>query len=193
MTKPSKPTVGGTWRRRIPHRNIWILIAALAVFDIAFWAVAVRPLSSREAQQRIRVSALEQQIEQRKQAVEKLEAATGRVETATATGDGLLEQLTLDRQTTYSTLLSELVEASTQAGVEFRETSYETAEVEGNETFGRLRVSANFRGDYENLVKFLNLLDRSEQFLIIEQLGAAPSDEGGLRFSIRIDTFVRGL
>lgn len=193
MTKSSKPAVGGTWRRRIPHRNVWIVIALLAVFDVAFWAVAVRPLSNREEQRRVRLASLEQQIEQRRASVEKLEAATERVESATETGDGLLEQLTLDRQTTYSTLLSELVEASDEAGVQFRETSFETVEVEGNEAFGRLRVSANFRGNYENLVQFLNRLDRSEQFLIIEQLGAAPSDEGGLRFSIRIDTFVRGL
>lgn len=193
MTKSSKPAVGGTWLRRIPHRNVWIVLAALAAFDLGFWAIAVRPLSSREEQQRIRVASLEQQVEQRRAMVERLNAAAAKVENAAESGDGLLEELTLDRQTTYSTLLSELVAASEEAGVEFRETSYETAEVEGNEAFGRLRISANFRGNYENLVKFLNRLDRSEQFLIIEQLGAAPSDEGGLRFSLRIDTFVRGL
>ena len=55
-------------------------------------------------------------------------------------------------------------------------------------------ISANFRGRYENLVKFLNLLDRSDAFLIVERLGAAPrEDTGELQITMRIDTFVRNV
>ena len=54
-------------------------------------------------------------------------------------------------------------------------------------------ISANFRGEYENLVKLLNLLDRSEKFLIVERLAAAPREEGGLQITMRVDAFVRNL
>ena len=55
-------------------------------------------------------------------------------------------------------------------------------------------MNANFRGRYENVVRFLNLIDRSETFLIIESLGASPrSDSDDLQITMRIDTFVRDL
>jgi type IV pilus assembly protein PilO len=57
-------------------------------------------------------------------------------------------------------------------------------------------VTAGLEGDYENLVRFLNLLDRSPRFLIIESLGAAPQQSGQqagarLNVSLKLDAFVR--
>ena len=45
----------------------------------------------------------------------------------------------------------------------------------------------------DSLVKLLHRLDRSERFLIIERLAAAPRDEGDLAITMRIDAFVRDL
>jgi hypothetical protein len=59
---------------------------------------------------------------------------------------------------------------------------------------GMLTITSNYRGQYDKLVKFLNQLDRSERFLIIESLGATPRAESNdLQFTLKIDTFVREL
>ena len=95
---------------------------------------------------------------------------------------------------TFSELLTELGEAATAAGVEMRETDYASEAIAGNESYGMVSVTANFRGRYENLVRLLNRLDRSSEFLIVESLGARPrEDTGDLQISMRIDTFVREL
>ncbi len=64
--------------------------------------------------------------------------------------------------------------------------------IEGSSSLSQLSVTAAYEADYQNLLKFVNLLDRSERFLIIESLTAAPqSGSGILLVSIKLDTFVR--
>lgn len=181
---------------RIKPKTALIAIAALAVFDLTFYLAAVRPLSNREAEQGARIAALEAQIASRR---ERLAAAAGvaeRLERADAEGRELVRQITLDRRSAFSALLSEIGSAAGESGVEVRETAYEVESVDGSDNYGILSINANFRGRYENLVKLLNVLDRSELFFIIGSLGASPRADSGtneLQINMRVDTFVRNL
>ena len=188
-----KVRVGGGWLRKIPHQRVLILLGAVAAVELLFWVIAVRPLADRESEQQALLATLAQQVQQRQASVEQLRAAAERIGGARDNGDQLLEQLTFERRNTFSELLTELGRAAKEAGVEVRETNYNSDTIDGNEKYGMVSISANFRGQYENLVKFLNLLDRSEEFLIIERLAAAPREEGGLQITMRVDAFVRDL
>ena len=175
------------------RRQALIALGVLAAFNAAFWLFGVRPLENREAEQQERLARLEQSVRDKTEALDLLRAASGKLGGAVESGDELLETLTFERRTTFSELLRELTSAAQEAGVEMRETSYNSDEIDGNEEFGMVSISANFRGQYANLVRLLNRLDRSEKFLIVERLGAAPREDGGLQIAMRIDAFVRGL
>jgi len=55
-----------------------------------------------------------------------------------------------------------------------------------------MTVNAGLEGNYENLVRFLNFLDRSPRFLIIDTLGASPQQTGTrLNASLKLNGFVR--
>ena len=57
-----------------------------------------------------------------------------------------------------------------------------------------LTTNVGFEGNYANLTKFVNLLDKSPRFMIIENMQAsAPQQQGGqsLNVSLKIDTFVK--
>ncbi len=169
----------------------WGLIL-LATFNALFWLLAVQPLANRQAEMRALIASLDQQVKQKSEALARLRGADEKIASATATGDDLLASLTFERRTAFSQLLTEMGQAAQEAGVEIRETDYASEEVEGNETYGVISITANFRGSYAGLVRFLNLLDRSDAFLIVERLGARPrEDTGDLQISMRIDTFVR--
>ena len=170
-----------------------IVVGLLAAFDLLFWFFAVRPLTDREAEQMARVGALTQMVQQKADTLRMLREAVDRAGSADTTGDELLNDLTFNRRTTYSELLQELNDAAAEAGVEMREANYNADEIEGNAQFGMVSISANFRGGYDGLVKLLNRLDRSDRFLIVERLGAAPREDGGLQISMSIDAFVREL
>ena len=57
-----------------------------------------------------------------------------------------------------------------------------------------MTISAAYEGNYASLTKFVNLLDKSPRFLIIESLMAAPQQSTNgdlLSVTIKLDTFVR--
>ena len=178
--------------RRIPTKYALWALGILFAADVIFYLVAVEPLGRRDAEQRALLSAMQRQIETKKQDVEQLQLVVSKVEDARAGGDGLLEGITLPRRTANSTLYSELIQAASKAGIDTREGNFEIEPIEGTEDYGIISVSANFRGQYQNLVRFLNQIDRSEQFLIIDSLAATPrSDSDELQFTMRFNTLLR--
>jgi Tfp pilus assembly protein PilO len=179
-------------RRRIPKKYVLATVGVLFVFDLVFYLVAIEPLSRREAEQQALLGALGRQIAAKRTEVEQLQLVVSKVEKARGEGDGLLDGITLPRRTGFSLLLTELQEAAAQAGIDTREGNFDIEPIEGTEEYGMISVSANFRGEYQNLVRFLNQLDRSDQFLIIDSLAATPrTDSNELQFTMRFNTLLR--
>lgn len=193
MTSSSKSKAYTPLWRRLSKQSAIGLLAVAALVELAVWLVAVRPLSNREAEQQQLTAQLARQVAAKRETVEKLRETKTKVEAAVENGDKLLAELTFDHRTTFSELLTEIGAAAQEAGVEVREANYESDTVEGTERYGMVTISANFRGKYESLVKLLHRLDRSERFLIVERLAAAPRDDGALAITMRIDAFVRDL
>ena len=192
MTSASNPR-GQPLAQRVSKQTVIGALVAVAVLELVCWFVFVRPLANREAEQQALTASMVQQMTAKQESVERLRAAKTKVDAAVETGNQILDELTFDHQTTFSELLTEIGAAAKEAGVEVRETNYESDTIEGNERYGMVTISANFRGNYESLVKLLHRLDRSPRFLIVERLGAAPRDDGELAITMRIDAFVRDL
>ena len=51
--------------------------------------------------------------------------------------------------------------------------------VDGSDTLDMMQISANFEGLYPDLIRFINLFDKSDRLLIIESLNATPQQSGG--------------
>jgi hypothetical protein len=188
-SRPAAPLL-----RRIPRKYVLAALGCLAAFDLLFYVFAVRPLGQREIERQALLATLEKQIEARRQIVERLQLVVSKVEKARGEGDTLLDEITLDRRTAFSALLTELTEAASQSGIDTREANFELEPIEGTEQHGMVSITANFRGHYENLVRLVNRLDRSERFLIIESLAAAPrSETTELQITMRLNTFLRNI
>ena len=99
---------------------------------------------------------------------------SSKAERARNEGDRFLTEYTTDRRTTFSTILAELDRLTHDAGIQPRPVSYELEQVEGSDTLFQMDISAAYEGTYSGLTKFINLLDKSPRFLIIESLTAAP-------------------
>ena len=180
--------------RRITRVHVLAVLGVLVVFDLLFYVIAVSPLDAREQEMLARIEILKQQVEQKKEGLEELRIIAGKVEKARTAGDQLLDQITIERRVTFSTLVTELDSAAAEAGIQDRDRVYGMEPIDGTELYGIVSINANFRGEYEKLVNFLHRIDRSERFLIIESLGASPrSDSSELQVTMRIDTFVRDL
>ena len=115
-----------------------------------------------------------------------------KVEKARAEGDQFLSGYFLPRRTAYKTLAEELAQAAQKAGIRQREHTINEEPIEGSDTLTMLTINANYEGSYADLVHFVNVLDGSPQFLIIEGLTAAPQQTAGvLNVNLRMNAFVR--
>jgi Tfp pilus assembly protein PilO len=173
---------------------VFVALGLLAAFVLIFYLAAVYPLEARAQERQALLAALQQQIAAKTSELKKLRIITEKVEKARIEGDSLLTDITLERNTTFSRLVGELVSAAADSKIEARETNFSLEPIEGATQYGAITITANFRGEYDNLVRFLNRLDKSEHFLIIESLAATPrSDSSELQITMKIDTFVRDL
>ena len=161
------------------------IVAALLAFKP--WGGSAEDLAREQA-------SLQQQLASAKGRLDKTKALVAKAERARKEGDGFLNEYTTDRRTTFSTIFAELERVSQEAGIQPRPASYELDQVEGSDSLYQLNISAAYEGSYASLTKFVNLLDKSPRFLIIESLMAAPQQSNAgdaLSVSIKLDTFVR--
>lgn len=161
------------------------IVAAVMVFKP--WGGSAEDLTREQA-------SLEQQLGTMQAHLDQAKALVGKCQRARKEGDRFLAQYTTDRRTTFSTIFAELERVAHEAGIQPRPASYELDQVEGSDTLYQMTISAAYEGSYASLTKFVNLLDKSPRFLIIESLMAAPQQTNTgdlLSVSIKLDTFVR--
>jgi Tfp pilus assembly protein PilO len=108
-------------------------------------------------------------------------------------GDKFLTSYLTSRRHTYSTILDEINKLSGLAGMKIGDYNFALPDpIEGSEDLDMLTLTAHFEGGYPQLMKFVNLVDRSPRFLVIEVLQVAPQPKGDiLDVTIKLDSFVK--
>jgi type IV pilus assembly protein PilO len=108
-------------------------------------------------------------------------------------GDKFLASYMTSRRHTFSTILGEISGVAKLAGMKMGDANYAVPDpIEGSEDLDMLTITANFEGTYPQLLKFVNLLDRSPRFLLIEGLQVTPQPKGDLlSITIKMNTFVK--
>lgn len=117
----------------------------------------------------------------------------GNVGKGKSEGDTFLASYFSSRRHTYSTILDEIGEIAMAAGMKTQEGTLTLPDpIEGSDDLSMLTASVNFEGTFPQLVKFVNLLDRSPRFLIIESMQVAPQAKGDLlNTNLRFHVFIK--
>jgi len=118
---------------------------------------------------------------------------TGNIDKGRTESEAFLATYATSRRHTYSTIISEINQTSKLAGMNMKEETIAPLDpIEGSDDLDILSMSINFEGGYAQLVKFVNLLDRSPRFLIIESMQAAPQPKGDvLTVTLKLNTLVK--
>jgi len=97
------------------------------------------------------------------------------------------------RRHTYSTIISDINDMAKTAGMKTQEWTIAPLDpIEGSDDLDMMTISINFEGSSAQLVKLVNLIDRSPRFLIVESMQAAPQPKGDvLSVNLKINVFVR--
>ena len=173
-----------------PRVGMRALIGLLLLANLAMAVLAFHPfggsagdLARQQAAKQAQLAALNARVRNAKQLVEKVQAARQAV-------DGFLDKYFMDRKTTTSDIWSELQRISAESGVDLQPGSFELSEIEGSDTMKQLGLQVGCEGTYQSLTKFVSLLDKSPRFLIVENIHAAPVQNGQrVNVTFKIDTF----
>jgi hypothetical protein len=191
---PGGPRLSMPLNLKDPRLLVRAALGLLVIANIAAALMAFKPWGgSAEDLARAQVD-LQQQLTSLHARLEKTKALVTKAERARHEGESFLAEYTTDRRSTFSTILAELDRMTREAGISARPVSYDLTQVEGSDTLYQMSISAAYEGNYTSLLKFVNLLDKSPRFLIIEGLTAAPQQSNAadlLNVVIKLDTFVR--
>ena len=179
-------------RMKDPRVAARVVVGALLVANAAAALVAFHPWGGSAEDLRREQAQLRQQVTVAEARLAHSRALVAKVEHARAEGDRFLAEYVTDRRVSTSVILAELTRAAKEAGITPKESVLADEPVEGSDTLSQWTITAGFEGTYQNLTKFVNLLDKSPRFLIIENMQAAPQQTGqNLNVSFKLDTFVR--
>jgi len=181
--------VGGARDPRLIWKQV---LVGLVVANIAVFFLLVRPIGGTAADLASQLEQTRRQIRVRQGEVVQLRALVAKIQKVRAEQSGFVGNYFMDRRTASSTILTEIGASASKAGLKPREHSFVIDPVEGSDNLGMMTITANYEGSYGDLVEFVNLIDRSRRFLIIDNIQAAPQQQAGsLAARFKINTFVR--
>jgi type IV pilus assembly protein PilO len=165
-----------------------LLLANLVAAVFAFHLIGDSPadLDARLTAAQTGFRAAQQHLNKSKTLIRNMELSRDQ-------GGRFLASYMTSRRHTYSALGSELNKLAETSGMKVGDISYTILDpIEGSGDLETLTISANFEGNYAQLVKLVNLLDRSPRFLLIDSLQAAPQPKGDiLNVTIKMNAFVK--
>jgi Tfp pilus assembly protein PilO len=179
--------------RRVAVRAV---LGALLLANLVAAVVAFKPFGGGAEDLRRDRNVLQQQLAQLQAQVSRKKTLVEKVSTARSQGDQFLNKYFTDRRVLNSTIQGELEQIAKDAGIAYQGTTLTLEAIEGSDTLAMWTINAGVQGTYAALSKFVNLVDKSPRFLIIESMVAAPQQTGQiLNVIIKLDTFVndRGL
>jgi hypothetical protein len=164
-----------------------LLVANVVAAGFAFhwWGDSPLALENKIEETRLQIVTARRVLNQAKTMSAKITLARDK-------GGDFINTYMTPRRSTYSTILTELNHIAETAGVKTRENVISQEAIEGSDSLTMLTITAGYETNYQNLLKFVNLLDKSQRFLIIDSLQATPQPgTGALQITIKLYTFVR--
>jgi hypothetical protein len=175
-----------------PRVTMRVLLGVLLLANLAAAVVAFKPFGGSAKDLLQQENVLQLQLASLRRQVDNSKRLAAKVQTARAEGDEFLDKYVTDRRVVTSTIQSELMELAKSAGVTFLPTTFPIEQIEGSDSLSMMTINGGCVGTYANLAKFVNLVDKSDRFLILENMVVSPQQTGqNLNVTMRIDTFVK--
>jgi len=179
------------WPPNNPRAALRLVVGLLLVANVVAAYFVIRPIGGSPQELRQEAAALNTEIRQKQGALERTRVLVGKIETGREEGDQFMNKYFLPRRNAYSIIVSQLNELAAQAKITPKESAFAIEPVEGSDSLVMMQISANFEANYQDLIRFVNLLDKSDRLLVVESLNATPQQGGSkLNIMLKLDTFV---
>lgn len=166
-------------------RRIVTLLGALVVLNAAFYLGLVQP-QVREYQSLTEAREPLGRLSERQQQVETHEAFRQAVGQAESDLRDLRESILSTRDLRLVDVQEELERLCAQFGIDLNSVGYDN-DLLLDEELDRFVMNVPLEGNYASLRKFLQAVEDSEEFLVVERVSLARGKEGGRTLSLSIN------
>src|SRR5271165_98560 len=185
------PKSSSIWPPNNTGAILRLAVVVLAVVNLTALYFVLRPLGGSPEELRERAIEMKGQVRQRQGNLERTRKLVAKIEAGRAEGDQFLNHYFLPRRSAYPQILAELTKAASDAKIKPKESAFATELIDGSDTLSLMQISANYEGSYPDLLRFINLIDKSNSLLIVEGLNATPQQGSPLlSVTLKLDTFV---
>jgi hypothetical protein len=175
-----------------PRVSVRAGLGALLVMNIVAALILFKPWGGSADDLERRLTAMRAQLPQQQASLVRSKLLVQKAEKARTEGSQFMAKYILNERNAYSTVLGELNSAADKVSLKPKESQYGVEPIEGSDTLEMMTISASYEGEYLNLTKFINELDRSPRFLIIESLTASPQPVGKVvNVNFKLNAFVK--
>ncbi len=166
-------------------RPILLLLGALAALNVMFYVGLVQP-AVREYQSLTEAREPMGRLSARQEQVEKHEGFHQAVEQAVSDLQGLREDILSTRNQRLVDVEEELDRLCSQFGIDLNSVGHDN-ELLLDEELDRFVMNVPLEGNYSSLRKFLQAVESSAEFLVVERVSLARGKEGGRMLSLNIN------
>jgi len=167
------------------RRTLWFVVGALLLVDAVAVVALVTPLAGAASYRVQELAQLRTQLQLHRQAPwrgldKKVPEARQQIQ------DFYQERFPGG----YSMISGDLNRIAGQYGVKIEGERYDQKEapIEGLQ---RIEIQADVSGDYLQLVKFINSLERNQLFFVINDLGLGGEQSGTVKLQMKLETYLR--
>jgi type IV pilus assembly protein PilO len=169
------------------RNRLKIAIAALVLVDVAVIAMLMTPVAgSAEARQ--------QELQQSWLQLKTRESAPWRgLDKKIPVAQKQIEDFYRDRFPSEDSAISaDLGKLASENGVRLSAVKYEQKD-SGLDGLERMEIDADVSGDYVQLVRFINALERNRLFFLVDDLELGNEQQGNVKLQIKAETYLRSL
>jgi type IV pilus assembly protein PilO len=169
------------------RRKVKIALLTLALVDVAVILVYFSPLIGSATARQTHMQQLWQELQQKTREVAPLRGIDKKIPVAQQQIDDFYTKRFPAEDSTISDNLGKL---AVENGVKIGSFKYS---MKDPETLGlqRVEIDANLDGDYLQLVRFINSLERAPTFFIVDSVELGGEQNGVVRLQMKMETYLR--
>jgi Tfp pilus assembly protein PilO len=169
------------------RRKLKVAIGAMLAVDVVALAVLFSPLVGSENSRQLQMGMLRAELQKKTRDVEPLRHIDQKIVLA----KGQIGSFYKDRFAAKdSDLANELGKLAAENGIRIQQARYKE---EDPETSGivPVEIEVSFSGDYLQLVRFINTLERSKMFFDVDSVDLAGESAGPVKLQITVHSYLR--
>jgi hypothetical protein len=169
------------------RRKLKIAIGAMIVADVIAVGVLFSPLVGSADSRQLQLNLLRAELTRKTREVEPLRGMDKKVVQAKDQINGFYKDRFAAKD---SDLANELGKLATQNGIRIQQARYRQEEAESSGVVP-VAIEGSFSGDYLQLVRFINTLERSKMFFEVDGVDLAGENTGQVKLEIAMHSYLR--